>query len=399
VRLSEKSFKNHIRKEHKEIDKEDWELWTRRVHAQTWGEGNNNKMTFAVEPGDYVMDGNNTSEYSASLIREFDEYCPQGIKSAEELCDTRVVQRDSDDLEFFTNFDKVVDLETATMNSGWVSGDNGGEEFNAFRKMVKMGTGYFFKIAEEETKKSPWELKQTINKPETSLGKRGNPTFSTYQDEKSTEKTIKCVTSLLTFVMVVCNKDGPYPDRLLPQEYSIDITNDDEDLADIATETYGKIINAGVADTGSGANAYEIILPLIEKIFLRRRNGSNNDDIIKKFIIVYHTKQTGRRDDSGEFTSTLSALIYSLRLTLIHVVVRKRNDGQARRKMEACRHDWDGQRDVAKEREEDMTREDKEVEDLIALYAHTQTVRVTVFSTLFSFRALLNSLAPAMAVL
>jgi hypothetical protein len=126
VRLSVKSFRNHIREDHKEIETEKWEMWTRRVHAQTWGGTNQTKGAFPVETGGEGLGTDRLNPYADNLIRELDDFLPKGIVSEQEMCDTRVLARDKDDLEFFTNFERVVDLATATKHSGWVNGDEGG---------------------------------------------------------------------------------------------------------------------------------------------------------------------------------------------------------------------------------------------------------------------------------
>jgi hypothetical protein len=270
----------------------------------------------------------------------------------------------------------------------------GGDRLNTFKKFVRMGTTYFFLLSEEETKKAPLELKQTINVPETSLGKKGSATFTAYQEERTTERTAACVSLLLTFVMVVCNKDKDSPCPLLPEGYVIDIDNNDSDLADVAFVTYEKIMAEGVNEPGSGAKACCILLPLIKAVFLRRLYGSDNDDVIKKFVVIYHTKASGRRDESGVITSTLSGLIYATRLTLVHEVARIREKGKEERNAKLLNLPQEEKKNA---REEDMTTEDGVIQSMIALYAHTKTVRVTAFSTLFSFRALLNSLGSGMA--
>lgn len=396
VLLSEKSFKNHLRLKHPEKQGGDWEAGAQRVDGQIWGDKNSNqtKKVFAINPRDNQSDKTNTSQYSARLIEEFDEYSAEAVASAPEICDTRVVARDHDDLEFFANFDRVVNMDSATKHSGWVRGNEGGDGLNILKKYVGVGTSFFFLLSEEETKKAPVELKQTINMPETSLGKKGSATFTAYQEESTSQRTAACVSLLLTFVMVVCNKDKDGQCPMLPKGYVIDINNKDSNLADVAIVTYEKIMEAGVNEPGSGAEACCILLPLIKAVFLRRVYGSDNDDIIKKFVVIYHTKGSGRRDESGVITTTLSGLIYVTRLALVNQVARIREKGEELR-TEKLQYLPQEEKKVAWEKE--MTTEDGEVQKMIELYAHTRTVRVTAFSTLFSFRALLNSLASGMA--
>lgn len=89
----------------------------------------------------------------------------------------------------------------------------------------------------------------------------------------------KYLASFLIFTIITSITESPVPRPELLQGYTVAINNSDPDLAKIACHTYDKVIQARIGESGNGSAMFDLLVPLIIKLFLRCLNGVHNDNI------------------------------------------------------------------------------------------------------------------------